>query len=402
VLQDLDSTLLAFLRAELPAALKDTSISFAAPDDKFPPTTVTLPAFSLFLSGIQENRDLRATESIVTRLPNNGTSAHRPPARVDCYYLATAFSGATSSNPEEDEHQMLGELMRTFFRFRELPSQMLQGSLQNQVIPIRVSTPLPTTRESGVDMWQAFKVKPRASLHYTFTISVDPGYPADPSALVTSVQTQAPASQPAGFYGVDSLQSPVAIKGTVTDALTAQPLAGALIQLTLVPDAFAALLSVLAQRHGAEWDFLPVRPDRTRTGADGSFGFLDLPDGTYALSVTLPSAGLRYGSANVAGVAVAHNAQGGYNTALANAALPPTAISGLVLGSTAPISRAQVRIVGSGEMTFTSQSGAYSLSAIEPGARSLEFTAPGFAAKTQDGIVAQEGATITVPDVHFP
>src|SRR5262249_46599223 len=144
---------------------------------------------------------------------------------------------------------------------------------------------------SGVEMWQAFKVQPRASLHYTVTISVDAGYPAYSQPPVQSVVTAAPPNPQPGTIGVDTTYAPLAIRGRVTDALTRQPLMGALVQLTQFPDAFARLLATRAARLGT--DSSPL--DRTWSKADGNYRFLDLPDGSYSLTVTLPPAGLRYG-----------------------------------------------------------------------------------------------------------
>ena len=46
MLQDLDATLTALLRAELP--VQNVAISFAPPDDQFPPSGVSLPAIDEF------------------------------------------------------------------------------------------------------------------------------------------------------------------------------------------------------------------------------------------------------------------------------------------------------------------------------------------------------------------
>jgi hypothetical protein len=174
VLQDLDKTLEALLRAELPAELRAISISFVAPDDTFPPSGFPLPAISLYRSGTQENHEVHKRPSTPPPRPAGPVLPSGKPVRqVDCYYVACAFSNA-ANNPEDDEHRILGELMRVFFRFREIPAHALQGSLQDQVVPIRSSTLLPTTRETGVGFWEALKVRPRPSLHYVITIGVDP------------------------------------------------------------------------------------------------------------------------------------------------------------------------------------------------------------------------------------
>jgi hypothetical protein len=64
-----------------------------------------------------------------------------------------------------------------------------------------------------------------------------------------------------------------AIAGSVTDRDTGKPVAGALVEIVSLPDAAR--------------DALPfTQPVRTTTGPDGHYHFLDLPDGSYELSVT--------------------------------------------------------------------------------------------------------------------
>ena len=91
MIQDLDRTLQELLERGLPAAVVDqVTISFAAPSDQFPPTSVTLPAIDIFLYDVRENRDLRSNEWLVDR--SGGTvTKKRPPVRVDCSYLVTAW-----------------------------------------------------------------------------------------------------------------------------------------------------------------------------------------------------------------------------------------------------------------------------------------------------------------------
>jgi hypothetical protein len=101
VLHDLNRTLVVLLRAELPLVLRDIATGFAAPDEKFPPNA-KLPALSLFLFSIEEDRELRSTGPISTRHADGLVASGRSPHRVDCH--ASAFSKADRST-EEDEHR---------------------------------------------------------------------------------------------------------------------------------------------------------------------------------------------------------------------------------------------------------------------------------------------------------
>jgi hypothetical protein len=113
----------------------------------------------------------------------------------------------------------------------------------------------------------------------------------------------------AGFIAIGNAGFHASIVGAVTDSATGATIAGATVQLGgTFPVDFAARLQAGAARYGASWDALAERPDRTQTRYDGSFGFLDLPAGTYALTVTVPAGG--YSSPAATGSAtVAANAK---------------------------------------------------------------------------------------------
>jgi len=66
MLQDLDATLAALLQAEL--AVQNVAISFAAPDDQFPPSGASLPE----PAGEQAPMPARITAEVRTLLPIGG------------------------------------------------------------------------------------------------------------------------------------------------------------------------------------------------------------------------------------------------------------------------------------------------------------------------------------------
>ena len=77
MIQDLDKTLEELLKRELPKAIVgQVALSFAAPDDQFPPPAVKLPAIDLFLYDVRENRDLRSNEWLVERR-SDGTATRQ-------------------------------------------------------------------------------------------------------------------------------------------------------------------------------------------------------------------------------------------------------------------------------------------------------------------------------------
>jgi hypothetical protein len=183
---DLDKSLQELLKQELPAGIaSQVAISFAPPDDTFPPASVSLPAIDLFLYDIRENRELRNREWEIERRSDGTGSRKRPPVRVDCSYLITAWSSAASSTPAYDEHMLLGEVLKVLLSYPVIPEGTLQGSLSAQEPPLPAVTIQPGQLQSMGEFWQALGGKPKAALNYTVTIGVEPFAPQETGPLVT-------------------------------------------------------------------------------------------------------------------------------------------------------------------------------------------------------------------------
>lgn len=174
MIDDLDRTIAALLRRELPPALaQQVQISFATPDDQFPPQSVTLPAIDMFLYDVRENLELRSNEVYVQRNSDGTAIRTRAPVRVDFSYLVTAWPSSTVPDPAQDEHRLLGEVMRALLRHRTIPEDLLQGVLAVQDPPLPTSTLQPGRLQSLGEFWQALGGKPKAALNYSVTASVE-------------------------------------------------------------------------------------------------------------------------------------------------------------------------------------------------------------------------------------
>ena len=137
MINDLDKTLEILLQRELPPELVSpdattrVTISFATPDREFPPPAVTLPAIDLFLYDIRENRELRSNEWLVERKGGTMAAKKRSPVRVDCSYLVTAWaSGSSTTTQAQEEHHLLGEVLKVLLRHPSIPAEVLQKSLR--------------------------------------------------------------------------------------------------------------------------------------------------------------------------------------------------------------------------------------------------------------------------------
>lgn len=186
----------------------------------------------------------------------------------------------------------------------------------------------------------------------------------------------------------------VVISGRVIDARTGVPLAGARVAITKSPAEFAAWLSVRAIAFGERWEALTERLDRRLTTADGHYHFLDLPNGAYTVTASLPSAGTRYGVVEKT-VTVSRKADGSVSIATAELSLPSTAITGKVTVGATPVVMAEVGVSG-GERAFTDSKGSYLLSGIETGNRILRVRAQGFAPASQTAKAEQPGILVSI------
>jgi len=175
MINDLDKTIEELLKQGLPSELvSQVTISFATPDDQFPPTSVTLPTIDIFLYDVRENRDLRSNEWTVERHSSGTATKKRPPVQVECSYLITAWPGDSAPNPVMDEHHLLGEVMKVFLRHPTIPAGMLHGSLKGQDLPLPVLSLQPGRLQSLGEFWRAMGGKPKVALNYSVTIGVEP------------------------------------------------------------------------------------------------------------------------------------------------------------------------------------------------------------------------------------
>lgn len=168
---DVNRTIEALLKAELPANVAtQLSISFATPDERFPPNGVTPPSINLFLFEIYENAELRTVEPLIERRADGTTTRTPPPVHVDCHYLVTAFAQEQLGS-EMEEHYILGTTLTILLRHRILPASVLKGALAGKTPPVRATAARKST--SGAELWQALNRKPRACFHYTLTVPLD-------------------------------------------------------------------------------------------------------------------------------------------------------------------------------------------------------------------------------------
>lgn len=195
----------------------------------------------------------------------------------------------------------------------------------------------------------------------------------------------------------------VAVAGRVTDALTGQPLARAIVEVTGGPPEFGAKLAVLAA--DPAWAQRAERLDRRVARADGWYALSDLPPGTYTLRVSAPHLGTRYQPAALLDNVVIAAPPGPNERAspvFAHVVLQPTRVKGRVTrnGGQA-VAGAKVRLRGDTTVVPTDDEGRFLLSGIVAGKPTIEITAKNFQPFSQT-LTLNAGQELTVDTVLNP
>jgi hypothetical protein len=195
---DLDKTLQALFDDDAaPAELRDADVSFETPDKDYRPNQSTV---NLFLHEVKENRDLRDPEPI--RVVENGlVSLARPPLRVDCSYLATAWSSLDGALKVAAEHRLLGEALGWIARFGTVPEQYFRGRLVGQPYPPPTVVAQHAGNQDVSEFWHSLGIPPRPAFTLTVTVAVELGAvePAGPMVETTVLRI----ARPAGADGLD-------------------------------------------------------------------------------------------------------------------------------------------------------------------------------------------------------
>ncbi len=219
MLNELDDSLRALLVQQLPNVIERIDangfdVSFDVPNREFR-SRLTRPTLSLYLYNIQENVELRGRIWDVARA--NGTaSTRRPPVRLDCSYMVTAWS-----NEVEDEHRLLTGAARVLFRNPVLPPEVMQGALANGV-EVFTEVAQPQSLRDVLDVWSVLDNDLHPSVRFTVTVPLELEVEYEtPLAVDRDVRGQGPGWQPAP-------RKPMRIEGRVEQ--NDRPVAGAVIR----------------------------------------------------------------------------------------------------------------------------------------------------------------------------
>ena len=183
MLQNLDESIEAFLRAVVPLDPTEIAVAFERPDKQWS-AGISQPTVNVFLWDV--HRDSHNARAGMETVEVNGATVRRHPLpRVQVRYALTVW--ATS---HRDEHQLLGEVTRAVLATPELAPPHL-------LAPLDQLFPLPTLRMATVEdrsvseFWKAVEGQFKPALEVVVTLPVDTGagIPTAPTPDVVESRT---------------------------------------------------------------------------------------------------------------------------------------------------------------------------------------------------------------------
>jgi hypothetical protein len=183
VLNLVDQSLEAFLRAEVPLAADQIDISFDAPDRDWAART-TKPTVNLYLWDVRVNLKERSSGVEVLRDEDGTVRRQVPKPRMDLRYLVTAWT-----NDVRDEHQLLGSVLGVLYANGELPVEYLAKGYAS-VRPVPTMTVAQPDGKDSADFWSALggRLKPGLDLIVTATLDVALAHEVGPPVLRYEVE----------------------------------------------------------------------------------------------------------------------------------------------------------------------------------------------------------------------
>ena len=229
MIRDLSQTLRSLLTQGVPAELATAQIVFDRPSEQFNPTQATI---DLFLYDIRENVELRNNEPTVERL-NGQATIRRPPLRINCSYLVTAWPGGVSGDELAlQEHRLLSQVLQVLVRYPTIPEPFLQGSLLEQSLPLPIVTAQAEGLKSPSEFWTAMGKQLRPTLNVVVTLAIPPLSDPEivPLVITRDFRLGEKTSAVAEQMMSATVQQFFRIGGRVTDA-SGQPVGGATVML---------------------------------------------------------------------------------------------------------------------------------------------------------------------------
>jgi len=173
-----------------PAQVRNADISYDRPGESYQPEKTSI---NLFLFDVRERTDLKSNEPLIERHADGKTVLiSRPPMRVACSYLVTAWveTGQPGQSAILNQHGLLADALLAFSATPTLSGEKLPGAtqawLREQPYPIELTVMQSELTRNMSEFWTAVGGKLRPSFTITATVAMVATTAPEPFALVTS------------------------------------------------------------------------------------------------------------------------------------------------------------------------------------------------------------------------
>ncbi|HEX9530450.1 MAG TPA: DUF4255 domain-containing protein [Acidimicrobiales bacterium] len=148
MIHEADESLVA-LFADAEFGYKSPAFSFEAPTAEWRGKQAAGPVVNLFLHHVVEMVESRVASSRTVRDTDGRVSERRPPVRrYELAYLVSAWAANV-----EEEHRLLGDVLRHLAEWESLPPQYRRGSLAQAELPIPMFVGTPVTGVAPANRW---------------------------------------------------------------------------------------------------------------------------------------------------------------------------------------------------------------------------------------------------------
>ena len=171
----IDGAIEDFFREE--ASLSVADISFQIPTKAWSSGLEKAP-INLYLFDIRENTELRKNEWETVTRSDSTVTQQKPPARVDLFYMITAYSDKEKNAKIFEEHQLLSRMLAVVHNFAFIPEDPylidnLPGISPIPKIPIEAVHPKFLDEQGGFQLWSAIDQFLKPAVYIKVTVPIE-------------------------------------------------------------------------------------------------------------------------------------------------------------------------------------------------------------------------------------
>ena len=211
VLEFVDASLEALLRAAVPLSATDVDVAFDAPSREWS-AKLNRPTVNLFLWDIKRTTD-HARAGVETVVRNDQPVRRLALPRVELRYLVTAWTAE-----HRDERALLSELLRVALSYQEIPDGYIAAGLANLAPPKMM---VARSGETQVDIFKTLEGQLKPALDVIVVTEIDIGGGIPLAAPVTEVGVNLTDTQnPSRRTGLRRIAGEVQVAGAVGAKVT--------------------------------------------------------------------------------------------------------------------------------------------------------------------------------------